>query len=293
MRFLKGGWRVIQAIWNLIQVGLSASQVVPLVVTVVATVAIIWGVIWTWARGWDPVQKALFSLATFLLLYVVIYLIVRWWQRHNIESIADKIDELDNLTVNYIDNCMCQLKPEEWKAMLNDYGVLLGISFHRYAKAWEDNDKAVMEQEYDRISKAYGSKLSPKDKFGTSIGDLRDFGGLLDKYGIGLKALKGSKRHQRLSKAITNLQRQLPAVSISSRVNQYFYESDGYYNLMLSIKPLTGPSTGKESRIPTKVEVRIGQMRPIVEGRVSDLIASVRESVVAYRERNRDSARGK
>ncbi len=62
-------------------------------------------------------------------------------------------------------------------------------------------------------------------------------GELLSDYGCGLKALKESQKHNELEHKIKALQRKLPSMKISSRVNEYFVLSDGYYNLAISTNP--------------------------------------------------------
>ncbi len=249
--------------------------------------ATIWGIVWTWAKNIDTVQKALFIFATVCFFVFFLYLFGRWWRRHNLERLPDLIDKLDHIIMHYIDNMEFKMGVDEWKEMLGEYSALIGMDFHRLITASTNHDMATTDEELARLQKHYDCKLNPdpKNKLATSINDLRDIGELLNKYDIGLKHLKETKEYERVISDIKYLQRQLPSMAISAKVNEYLYQSEGYYSMLLSTKPLLEMRFDSKSQMLTKVTVKKGQVRPIVEGQIANLITSIRESIIAYRER--------
>jgi hypothetical protein len=115
-------------------------------------------------------------------------------------------------------------------------------------------------------------------------------GELLNKYNVGLGALKNSERYKKLYSDIKSLQFKLPSVAISAKINDYFYQSDAYYGLLISTKPIIQLPSGTNVSIPTKINAKAGQIRPIIEGQIANLISSIRESIVTYKERGNQKA---
>jgi len=250
-----------------------------------AMIATVWGIAWTWAKQIDTVQKILFSFATLCFFVVFLYLFGRWWRKHNLERLPDLIDKLDNITMHYIDNSEYTLSVNDWQAMLGEYGTLIGMDFHRLITATTEHKDSVTDEELGRLQKFYDRKMNP-NKLAAGINELRDIGELLNEYNIGLKALKETRKYKQLIADIKDLQRQLPNVAISAKVNEYLYQSEGFYNLLLSTKPLLEMRLDTKSQMLTRVGVKKGQVRPIVEGQIANLITSIRESIIAYKERN-------
>lgn len=247
-------------------------------------IAVIWGIVWTWAQNLETIQIVLFSFATVCLFIFFLYIFGKWWRKHNLERLPDLVDKLDNITMHYIENRDLQMSKEEWMQMLGEYSALIGMDFNRLIKASTSSDLETTDIELARLQKHYNNKLNPdpKNKLATSINDLRDVGELLNKYSIGLKPLKESKEYLRIVNEIKFLQRQLPSIAISAKVNEYLYQSDGYYSMLLSTKPLLEMKFDSKSQMLTKVSVKKGQIKPIVEGQITNLIASIRESIIAY-----------
>lgn len=258
------------------------------IVVVAGMIAAAWAIVWTWAKNLEPIQIALFAFATLCLFVFFLYLFGKWWRKHSLERLPDLIDKLDNLTMHYIDNIDIKMSKEDWISMLNQYGSLVGMDFHRLITASTNNDSTTRDAEMERFQKHYDRKMNPdpKNKFANSINDLRDIGELLNNYNIGLKALKETKEYERTITDIKILQRQLPSMLISVKVNEYLYQSDGYYSMLLSTKPLLEMRFDSNSQMLVKASVKKGQMRPMVEGQISNLIASIRESIITHRERN-------
>ncbi len=258
------------------------------IVAVAGMIATAWGIVWTWAKNIDDVQKVLFIFATVCFFIFFLYLFGKWWRKHNLERLPDLVDKLDNITMHYIENRDITMSKENWTAMLGEYSSLIGMDFHRLITASTNNDMDMLDKELTRFQNQYDRKLNPdpKNKIASSINDLRDVGELLNKYNIGLKPLKETKEYQRIVSEIKYLQQQSPSMAISIRVNEFLYQSEGYYSMLLSTKPLLEMRFDNKSQMLTKVTVKKGQVKPIVEGQITNLIASIRESIIAYRERN-------
>jgi hypothetical protein len=261
------------------------------IVVVAGMIAAIWAIVWTWAKNLDKIQIGLFAFTTLCLFIFFLYLFGKWWRKHSLERLPDLIDRLDSITMDYIDNTEFKIGVDEWKSLLGQYGSLIGMDFHRLisATATTKIDMSVTEEELSRFQKVYDRKSNtdPKNKFASSINDLRDIGELLNNYNIGLIKLKETKGYQRLMADIKILQRQLPTLAISIKVNDYLYQSEGYYSMLLSTKPIMEMSfNSSTSQMLIKASVKKGQMRPSVEGQITNLIASIRESIATYKERN-------
>jgi hypothetical protein len=190
------------------------------------------------------------------------------------------------MTWDFIDEFEFNLSQDAWSEMLKDYGVLLGMDFHRFTTAVISQDKNIVDEEFDRINKVYSRKLNPQKKLSESLADLRDMGGLLNSYNCGLESITETLPYQKLKSKIKSLQRKSPSMKISTKVNDYFYWSEGLYSILLSIKPLT---EFPKSKMPTKVSAKKSQIRPIIEGQINNLISGVRESIIEYKDRNKNS----
>lgn len=278
-------------VWDVITFGLDIPGRIAVAWVVAGMVATAWAIAWTWLHNLDWVQKGLFSFALFAFFIAFILFFAAWWRKHNLERIADLLCKLDNMTMNYIDTCSYTLKKEQWESMLDEYGQLMKMDLHRFKEAYEKNDINTLNEETDRLIKATGKKLNSTNNnqanLYATITELRDIGELLNKYEIGLKSLKSTPEYKSLLSEVKNLQQRLPAMSISAKVNDFLYQSEGYYDLLFS--ETTMLEKGYDNKpMPIKVAVKKGQVRPILEGQIANLIASVRESIITYNERNQN-----
>ena len=118
-----------------------------------------------------------------------------------------------------------------------------------------------------------------------SLADIGDMGSILDTYHAGIGRLKETKQYQKLDKKIKALQRQAPSAYISVKVNDYYAISERLYTLILGVKPLYEQPL-LVAKMPAKVKAKKSQIRPVVEGQISNLIAGVREAILKHKERN-------
>ena len=214
-----------------------------------------------------------------------------WIRKRNIEKIPDLLEKIDKMTLDYIDNFNTSLSQEDWANMLAEYGVLIGMDFSRFKDSLLSGNKSVIDQESDRFSKAYNKKLNPQSKTEDSLASLRDMGGLLNSYHVGLENLTKTPQYHKLFTRIQSLQRTQVALNISVNVLEFFLRSEGLYCLLLSIKPIMEQS--HINVMPTKLNAKKSQIRPVIEGQISVLISSVRESIVKYKDRNKSQPQDK
>lgn len=246
----------------------------------------IWGVLLTWIEDLTPMQKGLFIFASICFFLVFIRIFIAWWEKRNIENIPDFIEKLDVRVSNYIDDFELELSVDEWQGIYRDYSVILGIPLDNLiAILSKEHNRDILDREFESINRAYLKNLNPESKMAESLTYLGDMGGILDSYGVGLKALRDSAQYKKLYNKIKTLQRKAPSAYISAKINEYFTVSERLYILLLGIKPLYDRPELRD-KLPVKVNAKKNQVRPIVEGQISNLIAGVREAILKHKERN-------
>jgi hypothetical protein len=251
----------------------------------------LYGTLWTWVQDWDIVQRSLFGLAGFCFLVILLIIIRTWWRNREIEQLPNMIERLDSYAMTWIDDSKRSISVDDWQSLMRDYGTILGFDFRPFTAAMLGQDQKRMDEQLEKVLKAYNKKFIPEqtDKLTPSIITLRDMAGVLDKYDMGLKALKDTSQYQLLHSRIRVLQRQLPSALISARINEFFIHSDGYYCLLIATQGLLNPPT--DLKMPTKILARREQIRPLIEGQIATLITAIREGIIAYKDRNSTSPR--
>ena len=247
----------------------------------------IWGIVYTWAQNLQTPQLILFGIATFCFLLVFIRFIVDRWQKHNIERIPDLIEKLDVLTSNFIDDFTINLSTKQWTDICRDYGSILGLNIENLitVASRKTSSKDELSREFESFNRAYNRKLDPQNKTQETLVNLGDMGGLLDTYNVGLSQLKETNQYKKLDEKIKILQRKAPSAYISVKVNEYYSMSEKFYVMLLGIKPIYDHPE-LIGRLPAKINAKKGQIQPMVEGQIANLIAGVRESILKYKERN-------
>lgn len=282
----------IKSLWNIWEFIKSVFESPPLFFAIFGSsgvVVIMFGIIYTWVKNLETIQIILFGIGAFCFLLVIVRWLIDRWQKHNIESIPDLIEQLDVLTSNYVDDFVFQLNEDEWTNLYQDYGKLLGINIDNLIVEFKKGDKSKIESEFNRLNEAYIKKLNPEMKTQESLSYLGDMSSILDTYNSGIGRLKETNQYKKLDKKIKTLQRKSPSALISVRVNDYYTVSERLYMMVLGVKPIYEYPIIKDN-LPSKVKAKKSQIRPIVEGQVSNLIAGVRESIIKYKERNIDTS---
>jgi hypothetical protein len=254
-----------------------------------------------WLGTLNTIQVWSFWIGVVGVVLFLATLIVDYINRRAIERIPDLMERMNKLVLDYIDGYSSQLDREQWFKLLNDYGVLLNVDFHRLKSAllnenqtYDDATRGkIVDEEFERISKAYDRKLRPGKKLTDTLTDLRDMGGILNTYNAGLSRCTETPQYRRLNNRIRALQRRLPSAVVSAKVNDFYFQSEGFYYMLLGVMPLGGHPSIPGTKMPVKAAARIRQIRPIVDGQLATLIASVRESINAYRDRNKEQTESK
>ena len=177
------------ALWQIIQSVFGAPSLFATIGLAAGGAAMIWGTILYFIQDIEPESKVLYSIGLFCFLAVFIRFAYDRWQKHSVERIPDLVDKLDTMIWDYIDNFEYQMPENDWAAMVKEYGQLLGMDFHRFITATLEQKQDIINEEFEKISKAYNRKLNTENKMVQTIGDLRDMGELLNKYDIGLYLL--------------------------------------------------------------------------------------------------------
>lgn len=224
-----------------------------------------------WIEGLEPLYKILIMVAVGAFLLALIAYIFNWREKRKFEKIPDLLERMDKLALDYIEDFEFTLTPEDWNSLYGEYGSLLKIDFGLLKNALLKKDKEVLEREFQRITKAYDRHLNPSKKLEQSLTDLLDMGSILDCYNV---------------RNIRSLQRKAPSANISNKVNEYYSWSEGFYCLLLSMKPLTEQPILREL-MPIKVKAKKSQVRPLIERQTSTLISAVRESIEDYKQKRK------
>lgn len=238
-----------------------------------------------WFDSLTSFGKVSFFVLVGALLSIAVVLVLNWFHKRDIEKILDLIEKLDVLTSNYVDDFNLELSPEEWTNINRDYSNLLGIDFSGLEVALKEGKQKQLETAFESVNRAYTRKLNPDNKTAESLTDIGDMGSILDTYNVGLGRLKKTQQYQKLDKKIKALQRKAPSAYISVKVNEYYVVSERLYTMILGTKPLYDQPL-LVSKMPSKVKAKRSQIRPIVDGQISNLIAGVREAIQKHKERN-------
>lgn len=276
----------IWGIWEFIKSVSESSQLFVIIFISSGVVVMIWGVVYTWVKSLETSQLVLFAIGTFCFLLVFIRLVYDRWQRHNIEQIPDLIEKLDVMTSSFVDDFKIELSTENWENINKDYSNLLGLDLSGLVAALQDgDDKRKIERAFEDINRVYARKLDPDNKTGDSLANLGDMGSILDTYNVGFGRLKETPQYQKLDNKIKSLQRKAPSAYISIKVNDYYLVSERLYTMILGTKPLFDQPL-LVAKMPAKVKAKKSQIRPVVDGQISNLISGVREAILKHKERN-------
>jgi hypothetical protein len=238
-----------------------------------------------WFSSLNTFQTVSFFIMVGALFLIAVTLVLNWLHKRDVEKIPDLIEKLDVLTSNFVDDFKLKLSEEEWTNILRDYSSLLGLDFSGLEAAFKDGNKKKLETAFESFNRAYNRKLNPENKTAESLTDVGDMGSILDTYNAGFGCLKQTPQYQKLDKKIKALQRKAPSAYISVKVNDYYVVSEKLYTMILGTKPLYDQPL-LAGKMPAKVKAKKSQVRPLIDGQISNLIAGVREAILKHKERN-------
>jgi len=237
-----------------------------------------------WLETLNDWQRGAFVVVLLCLLFIGLTYVLDWRRKRSIDSIPELLTRIDQMTLDYIDDYMSNTNTP--KALVKDLAKLAGVNIDLLLSAAESQNKMRAEQEFERFINRYERLANPK-KVTENILTLRLMGALMSDYNEGLASLTTNEKYQNIYQRIKQLQRRSPSAEISTKVNEYFHQSEGWYSLLLSIKPFVHLG-GLKQLIPAKVRALSNIMRPMVEGHTATLIAAISESIEKHKNRGKE-----
>ncbi len=275
-------WRWLSSLFE------TTKETTTTILSFLAVIAVLGGLgvgFGKWFSDLNTFQTVSFFVTVGALLLMAVTLVLDWLRKRDVEKIPDLIEKLDVLTSNFVDDFRLELSQDDWKNINRDYSTLLGLDLSGLETALKDDvNKTQLERAFEGVNRAYNRKLDPENKTGESLANLGDMGSILDSYNAGFGRLKETPQYQKLDRQIKSLQRKAPSAYISAKVNDYYIVSERLYTMVLGTKPLFDQPL-LAGKLPAQVKAKKGQIRPIVDGQVSNLIAGVREAILKHKER--------
>lgn len=229
-------------------------------------------------------------MGIFLILIAFTYLL-DWQRKHAIDTIPALLAKMDSLVLDYID---AYVIPNTSEDLVNDLAKLMRLDITELKAAATSGNKNRAEQEFAKFVDKHNQRFNSKNYL-DNITNLCLAGAIMNEYKVGLIAITTTREYQNLYQKVRNLRRQLPSVVISRKINEYLSQSEGLYNMLLSVRPFEGMGSLKEV-IPVKLRAYNNIVRPVVEGQTAMLISAVQESIDEYKNTdsvNREKNKGK
>ena len=238
-----------------------------------------------WLKSLDTLQLSLLLVVLLCLLLIGLTYFLDWRRKKNIDNLPELLSQLDQLTLDYIDDFVPHSKTPE--TLLNDLASLFGMDIGQLKHAMLTQNHKLAQQEFIRLSNKY-ERFANLKKLPENLLTLRLMGGLMNEYNVGLAHITDVEEYRNLSQRIKRLQKRLPTAAITAKVNEYSSASEGLYSLLLSTKPFANIGTLKEL-IPARERAHSLIMRSVIEGYTTTLISAVRESIEKYKNKGKKS----
>lgn len=248
----------------------------------VGVVAVIIIVIRRWLGSLDTIQTSALWVALVCLGLIIVTYYLDWQRKRSVDKIPELLAQLDKLTLDYIDNYSMVSTPE---TLLDDLASLMNMNISELKAAAHSGNSKRAEQAFGAFAEKYGRYSNPK-KFQDNIMTLRLAGGLMNEYDVGLASITNTPEYQRIYQRVRYLRRRVPSAIISSKINEYFHQSEALYSMLLSVKPFE--SLGKlREMIPARMRAHNDVLLPTLESYMDTLISAVRESINDYKQKDR------
>ena len=283
----KGIWRK----WNSFRATVDdTTATIRAVVWSVGVGAVITILIGKWLASLNSIQRvALWVIGACLIIIALTYFL-DWQRKKSIDKIPELLAKMDGLIFDYIDNHAIQNTPIE---LVEDLAKLMNMNISELKSAATSGNKNRAEQEFAKFADAHSKRFNSKN-FSDNIMNLRLAGAIMTEHNIGLIAVTSTKEYQELFQQLRYLRRRLPSIIVSRSINEYLHQSEGLYNMLLSIQPFASMGSFKDV-IPVRIRAYSDVVRPMVEGHTASLINAVRESIDDYKHRytNNDTTSNK
>lgn len=245
-------------------------------------VAVIVVFIREWLGSLDTIQIVALWVALACLGIIVLTYLLDWRRKRSIDKIPELLAQLDKLVLDYIDN-YAMLNTSE--RLLDDLAHLNGINISELKAAAHSGDRRQAEDALSRFGQRY-EKYRDHKKFQEQIMNMRLAGALMNEEHVGLAGITETREYQRIYQRVRDLRKRLPSQSVSGKINDYFYQSEALYSMLLSIKPFESLGNLRQL-VPARMRASREIIFPIVEGHVNTLISAVRESIIDYKQKGR------
>jgi hypothetical protein len=238
-----------------------------------------------WLESLDTIQMVALWVALACLGIIVLTYLLDWRRKRSIDKIPELLARLDELVLDYIEGYDMPKVPE---TLLDDLARVLNLNIGELKAAARSGDKKQAEQAFTRFQQRYEGYSNPK-KFSEQIMNMRLAGALMNENNVGLDSITNTQEYQRIYQRVRALRKQLPSRTISTKINEYFHQSEALYSMLLSIKPFENLATLRDI-IPARIRAGHDVTLPIVEGYIDTLISAVRESINEYKQKGKEIA---
>jgi hypothetical protein len=236
-----------------------------------------------WLSSLNTIGLVSFYVLVGCLILIGFTFIWDWRRKRRIESVPDLLGRIDQLTLDYIDEFVPAVVPQD---ISNELAELLDLDVHRLSQAVDKGDAIQVGEEYQKLLKQYERLLSPHRRTQDILQNLLLASALLNDNGVGLQQVTDKQRYHRLHNRAKALQKMLPRAAINMKVNEFWRWSEALYCVILTTKPIVLMPALAKKMVPPKARAASVIMRPAVEQITSALISGVRESIETYKERN-------
>jgi hypothetical protein len=263
----------------------DTTSTVRSIVWMLVGVGVIITVVREWLKSLDTIQIAAIWVVLVGLGVIALTYFLDWRRKRNVDKIPELLARLDELVLDYIEGYDMPNLPE---TLLDDLARVLNLNIGELKAAARSGDRKQAEQAFTRFQQRYEKYSNPK-KFSDQIMNMRLAGALMNENNVGLDSITNTQEYQRIYQRVRALRKQLPSRTISTKINEYFHQSEALYSMLLSIKPFENLATLRDI-IPARIRAGHDVTLPIVEGYIDTLISAVRESINDYKRKGKEIA---
>jgi hypothetical protein len=245
-------------------------------------VAVIVVFIRKWLGSLDTIQMAALWVALACLGIIVVTYLLDWRRKRSIDKIPELLAQLDKVVLDYIEN---YTMPNISERLLDDLANLNNINIGELKAAARSGDRKQAENAFFRFGQRY-EKYRDHKKFQEQIMNMRLAGALMNEEHVGLVGIIDTREYQRIYQRVRDLRKRLPSQAVSGKINDYFYQSEALYSMLLSIKPFENLGNLREL-VPARMRASREITFPIIEGHMNTLISAVRESIDDYKQKGK------